>query len=302
MPYCVRCGVELPPDAATCPLCDTPVILPPEVEVSASAGTCRTISPERPLFPYAEPSLKAHGLDKKRKGALELLLGSTIVAEVVLAFSLVPAPVGWFIPMVSVLFGAACVAVSLVLPFSYRWLATGWLILATVFIGILGGVLGGLFWPIVTCASLILFWICFVFPFFLSAKRRWISAVTQLISILGFLLLVDFLGDGRISWFYPVAFPIAGVFAVSMGILGLRMKFSNHENFPLADLVLSVCCIICMTVGAGDVFAFRYLTGQWAISWSKSLWVAVATIMVFLLLVSFSRRIRRYFNSQIKHS
>ncbi|MBN1247910.1 MAG: hypothetical protein JXC32_09650 [Anaerolineae bacterium] len=35
MPYCVRCGVELSANAKRCPLCNTEVILPPDLQASA---------------------------------------------------------------------------------------------------------------------------------------------------------------------------------------------------------------------------------------------------------------------------
>lgn len=298
MPYCVRCGVELPPDAVKCPLCATPVVLPPvggDVQNHGGGGW-------NELFPSEAPVSKTHGLDKRRKGALELLFGITLITEVVLAVSLLPSSVGWFIPMLSVLFGALCVVVPLVLPVSYRWFSTGWLALSALFLGTLGISSNGCYWSAVACASIVLGWLCFVFPFFLPRKRRWASVIVQLAAVLSFLYMLDFLGDGRLSWFLPVAVPVVGVFFVSAGILVLRMRLSRHVDFPLADLLLSVCCIACVTVGAGDVSATRYLTGRWGVGWSGTLWVSAGVLIVFLLLVGCSRRIRRYFTSQVSHS
>jgi hypothetical protein len=47
MPYCVRCGVELGDDAARCPLCDTRVVLPPELEETEKANTQELASTAR---------------------------------------------------------------------------------------------------------------------------------------------------------------------------------------------------------------------------------------------------------------
>lgn len=297
MPYCVQCGVELPPDAMKCPLCATPVVLLStggDVQNHGGGGWAE-------LFPSDALVFKARGLDKRRKGALELLFGITLITEVILAVSLFPSPVGWFIPMLSVLFGALCVVVPLVLPVSYRWFSTGWLALSALFLGILGISLNGYHWSAIACASIVLGWLCFVFPFFLPCKRRWVSAIVQFVAILSFLYLIDFLGDEKLSWFLPVAVPVVGVFSVSVGVLVLRMRLSRHANFPLADLLLSVCCIACVTVGTGDVSATRYLTGRWGVGWSGTLWVSAVVLVVFLLLVGCSRRIRRYFTSQISH-
>lgn len=298
MPYCVRCGVELPQAATRCPLCDTPVVLPPELLKDKDSQTDDT----QKLFPCEVVAPYSHALDKKRKGAFELLTGLTIVTEIVLAVSLIPSSYGWFIPMFSVLIGALCCAAVLILPTTYGWLASSVCALTTLFIGVLGVRLGGVRWPIITCASVCLGWIWFVFPFCLSMRYRWIAAICQFVSVLGFLYLLDTLIDGGRSWFLPVAVPVVAVLCVMAGILAVRIKFSRQKDFPLADLVLSICCIVSITVGTGDVFAVRFMTGRWGLGWSLPVWVFALGICAFLVLVGVSRRLRRYFNSQVRHS
>lgn len=301
MPYCVQCGVELPPDASVCPLCGTSVLLPPDSHSTGTEGSRAAES--EPMFPVpvASDGRNRWGLDKKRKGALELLFGLSFVALAVLGFSLVPSGADWFVPMSSVVAGTLYGAVLLAFPFSYRWIATGWISISFLFIGMLGVHLGGYGWTILTCSALALGWILLVLPYFLPVRKRPLVLTIQFPTILAFLSLVDYRSSGS-SWFLPVALPVACLIVLSFSVLALRVRIFRYGDFPMADFILSFGCIACLAVGTGEVLAVRHATGVWAFGWSGPLWIAASALAVFLGAVGLSRRVRRYFTSQTRHS
>src|SRR5690606_30779615 len=104
----IRCGVKLEEGSKACPLCKTPVQLPPGMEESK----------QQPLFAQKLPSRGLGGVNKTRKGIIELIISLFVISELTVFLSLWLSGNGnqSFIP----LFSIAMAALSLILAFSAK--------------------------------------------------------------------------------------------------------------------------------------------------------------------------------------
>ncbi|MFA6682030.1 MAG: RING finger protein [Sphaerochaeta sp.] len=295
MAYCVKCGVKLEEGARECPLCQTPVILPPGLEEGSSD----------PLFPQPLPSQGTEGITKTSKGIIELILSLFVVSEITIALTM------WFsgnfehsfIPLFSTAFGALVIAMALVAKHTYVAQATTHIVLVSLYLLGLDAYDGKLCWSLISVGALALVW---GFAVFLTTKKArthlgWTS-VLLMGSLLGYVAMINILAVGSLTWFVPVALPTACVLFLGVGLFFLLFLTRKKTRLPLADLVFFNLIVLFYTFTALDVFMTHYRQGIWTLNWSISLFSAAIVLMLLLMGTTLSRRLRRYFTSQNRHS
>jgi hypothetical protein len=295
MAYCVQCGVKLEDGAKECPLCHTEVVLPPSMHEAK----------KEPLFPKPMPEKGSGGFNKTSKGVIELTLAMLLVSEGTIFFSM------WFSGNLAYSFMPLFCPFMAVVLFLFAFVAKhSFVTQATVqSVGVSVLLLGLdasdwiLNWSPIAVGAIVLFWVLAVLPSILNkGKKRIVSAVLSILAVFGYLAFLNWLAKGSLTWFFPVAFPTVVVFLLGLGLMCLRFFGKNKVRLPLADLIFFSLIVIFLTICTADLFSTRYLLGVWALRWSISMLAAAVILTLFLLAVSFSRRVRRYFTSQNRHS
>lgn len=114
--------------------------------------------------------------------------------------------------------------------------------------------------------------------------------------------MINLLVAGSLTWFVPVALPTAGVFFLGVALFFLMFLTRKRSRIPLADLVFFNLIVLFLTFTALDIFLTHYRMGLWWLNWSLSLFSAAMVLTILLVGVTVSRRLRRYFTSQNRHS
>ncbi len=294
MAYCIKCGVKLEERAQECPLCQTPVVLPPGLERGSS----------EPLFPHPLSPKGTEGITKTSKGIIELILSLFVVSEITIALTM------WFsgniehsfIPLFSIAMGALVIAMALVAKHTYAAQATTHILLVSIYLLCLDATNRHLFWSFFAVGALALLWIFAVYTTTKKAKAHlgW-TALLLMVSLLGYIAMINGLVAGTLTWFVPVALPTACVLFLGVGLFSLLFLTRKKTWLPLADLVFFNLIVLFLTFTALDIFMTHYRDGIWILNWSVSLFSAAIVLMILLGGVSVSRRLRRYFTSQNKH-
>ncbi len=295
MAYCVKCGVKLEERALECPLCQTPVILPSGLERGES----------EPLFPQPLPPRGSQGITKTSKGIIELILALLVVSEITIALTM------WFsgniehsfIPLFSTAMGALVIAMALVAKHTYVAQATTHVVLVSLYLLGLDATNIPLRWSLIAVGALVLLWVFAVFTTTKTAKAHpgW-SALLLMVSLLGYIAMINGIVAGSLTWFVPVALPTTCVLFLGVGLFFLLFLTRKKTRLPLADLVFFNLIVLLLTFTVLDIFMTHYRQGVWTLNWSLSLFSAAIVLMVLLVGVSASRRLRRYFTSQNKHT
>lgn len=294
MAYCVKCGVKLEERAQECPLCQTPVILPPGLERGYS----------EPLFPQPLPPQGTGGITKTSKGIIELILSLLVVSEITIALTM------WFsgniehsfIPLFSTAMAALVIAMALVAKHSYVAQATTHVVLVSLYLVGLESTSNRLCWSPIAVGALALFWVFAVYTTTETAKKHpRMTALLLMASPLGYIAMINIIVAGTLTWFLPVALPTTCVLFLGVGLFFLLFLTRNKTRLPLADLVFFNLIVLFLTFTALDIFMTHYRYGIWRLNWSLSLFSAALVLMILLGGVSVSRRLRRYFTSQNKH-
>lgn len=294
MAYCIQCGVKLADGADECPLCKTKVVLPPGVHEE----------PAIPLFPEPLPPKGLGGIDKTRKGIIELIIALLVISEASVAVSMILAGnLSYsFIP----LFSIAMISVMLILAFTIKpdfvWQGTVQIVAACVYlIGIDASDLS-LSWSLIAACGLAVVWVFSVFPFTRTAKRYpLLVPVKMTLSLLAYTFLINLVLQRRLTWFVPVAIPTFVVFSVSLILFLVWLLARKQKRIPLADLVLGSLMVLFVSCSAFDLFLTKYHRGTYGLRWSNSLLAASVMLFLFLVGVSVSRRLRRFFTAQNRH-
>ena len=295
MAYCVRCGVKLEEGSTICPLCQTPVVAPPEI-----IGV-----QQDPLFPKITDDLKKHSadeyqrLDKTRKGVIELVIAFMSIAVITLiitTFALDGTFSPW-IPIGSVILGGSYILVALFVRPTFQKIGTWYIILTAVLLTVIdfGDLI--LTWSFIVNVSLLLLWIVAIFPWMLSQHLRTKGFATAIIAIAAYFVVLDYLTSGTIGWSVVIALPTYAVSLVSLMFLALRIRYGKPS---VTDIVLSVIVSACWGVVAGDFFNLRAIQSSQLLSWSSSVMVVAVCLLIFLSLNMSVRRVRNYFNNRVK--
>ncbi|MGE4454091.1 MAG: zinc-ribbon domain-containing protein [Sphaerochaeta sp.] len=294
MAYCVQCGVKLADGATRCPLCGTEVVLPPTMQEKAA----------EPLFAKRLPQEGTRGITKAKKGLVELIVALFVVGEITVGLSLFfsGALAYAFIPLFSIAMAAlSLVAIVLARPHYIYHASAQSLIVALFLLGLDGSdVSWG--WSLIAAGGILLYWFLGVFPWTAWAKKRTGRALTiSGLSAVAYLALVNSVVSGSCTWFWPVAVPT--VLALSLGTIIFLVWFTHRKGsrIPIADIVLGSMVVLFFSAAVFDLSLSRYATGLFALRWATSLLVSGVIILLFLVAVSLSLRLRRYFTSHNRH-
>ncbi len=294
MAYCIRCGVKLEEGSKACPLCNTPVHLPPGMEEKKL----------QPLFAQALPPRGTGGVNKTRKGVIELIISLFVISELTVFLSMWLSGNGnqSFIP----LFSIAMASLSLILAFSakpvYTVQATIQSILAAVFLFGLDAADMRIFWSLIAGPAIAVGWLYFVYPFTRKALQK--PKTTVLVCLLGtlmYLALINLVLEHSLTWFVPVTLPVAAVLLLLILLFSLWITKRKNKRVPLADVVLATLVVLFGTMTSLDLFLSGYQLGTFTLRWSTGLLSASLVITLFLFSVSVSRRVRRFFTSHNRH-
>ncbi len=296
MAYCVRCGVKLEDGATQCPLCGTPVQLPASLQEKPAA----------PLFSKPLPAEGQGGVSKTRKGMVELIVVLFIISEITVALSF------WFsgtirhsfIPLFSIAF-ASCSLLAIVLAKpSFATHASRQSLVVGIYLIGLDFSDGSLSWSLIASGALLLAWILAVFPFIRFAKSHTLEKylLASAVGVLCYPLLVNWMTGGKLTWYWPVALPSAVALLGSTLLLLVWLAKRKSPIIPIADVVLGALAVLFFSITAFDLFLTRYLFGFWMLSWSASFLIASLLLLSFLISVSFSPRLRRFFTSHNLHN
>ncbi len=292
MAYCVRCGVKLESGATECPLCNTKVI----------AGDDLIGKSTDPLFPLTKGTKDEHMLlDKRRKGFIELVatfMGISIVTLLITGFALKSSHnFDPWLPIACVFIGGWYLLSLLLFRLTYTRLATIYTLLTMLLLFIIDIYNFPLTWSLYPIAALGVYWVVGVMPWMLRQRRVLFASIAGIFSIAAFLLVVDALEGGGLSWFFPVALPILVVVVVGVAVLLLRLQ---RGNLLVSEIVLSIILIATIGVGSGDFFAQRFLGSDQMLSWSLNVWVVAIILGVFLFVLATVKKVRLFFMNKIQ--
>ncbi len=291
MAYCVRCGVKLESGATECPLCNTKVIASDDL-----IGTSTD-----PLFPLAMGTKDDHmRLDKRRKGLIELVaafMGISIVTLLITGFALNSTHnFDPWLPIACVFIGGWYLLSLLLFQLTYTRLATIYTLLTMSLLFFIDIYNFPLTWSLYPISALGVYWVVGVMPWMLKRRRVLVGTVAGILSLAAFLLVVDALEGGGLSWFFPIALPILLVVLVSASVLLKRLQ---RGNLLVSEVVMSIILIATIGVGSGDFFAQRYLGSDQMLSWSLNVWVVAAILGVFLFVLATVKKVKLFFVNKI---
>jgi hypothetical protein len=244
MAYCVKCGVELQDKPEACPLCQTPVMLPPSMREEMSAGDSGLLYPDR----------LPRGMRKKNdlipSGPVVLLVSILLLIPFLVTFYTdwkANGRISWsFYPMTSLVLLWLMVAYPALLK--RHTLSTAFTVdaLATaVFLVSLDLYADkGLAWSWYPASALVLVWLCVMLPFWLYRRPVWM-ALAYFVSVGLFLWLMEWVTDSG-PWFLTLALPLTG--AVSLCGLGFWIAFrvlkGRFASLALGTLLLTLLMVV----------------------------------------------------------
>ena len=287
MAYCVQCGVKLADGAPVCPLCNTAVILPPSV-----------VEPKaQPLFAQPLKLGNGSGITKWRKGVFELAFALAVVSIVAVGLSLGLSGLGRysFIPIFSIAWVTATLGICLYAKPTYVREATILLVATALYLVGLDLFDLALSWSLIAAPALLVLWVVAVAPW-TGMKVRGVLALA-LVSVLLYLLLLNIVVAGALTWFVPVALPSVLVLVALVSLFSLFFLRRKTPIIPLVDVVMATLVTLFTSISCFDLFLTRYQRGVPALRWSMSLVWGALTALIVLLALTCSRRLRRYFTT-----
>jgi hypothetical protein len=260
---------------------------------------------QEPLYPEPMPKKGTGGFSKTGKGMMELIVVLLTVSELTIFLSM------WFsgnlayafIPLFCPFMAAIVIGLAFGARHRYTVQATVQSLSVSILLLGLDGSDLAWSWSFVAVGGIVLFWVIAVLPAFVRMRGKLgLSFLLSVATTLGYVAFLNWFVKGTLTWFVPVALPSAAV--LLLGILAMHLRFfrKNRSRMPLADMVFFVLIVLFLTISAADLFSARYLLGIWKLRWSVSMLSAAVILSVFLASVSLSRRVRRYFTSQNRHS
>lgn len=295
MAYCIKCGVKLENGAEECPLCHTKVNLPCDIHEQK----------EEPLFPVPMPQKGTGGFNKTSKGIVELILSLLIISEITVALTM------WFsgnfshgfIPLFSIMMAALILIMAFVAKHTYFVQASVHMGLAAVFLLGIDLYDRSATWSLIATGGLCLLWVLAVFPASKTAHAHPIATAVKMGTVyLLYIVLINLVVKGNLTWFLPVALPTSAVLFCGVALFFVLYLTRKRTRIPLADLVFFCLIVLFFTFTALDLFLTHYWYGYWALRWSISLFSAAIILSILLSGVTVSRRLRRFFTSQNRHA
>jgi len=257
-----------------------------------------------PLFAKKLPPEGTRGITKARKGLVELIVALFVASEITVGLTLFfsGALAYAFIPLFSIAM-AALSLVSIVLAKPHYVNHASWqsLIAAILLLGLDGYDLTW-DWSLVAAGGIAMFWMYGVFPWTRSAKKH-VKGSTALcvLATLFYIALINVVVSGSFTWFLPVAIPTLLALLVRFSLFLFWFANRKGNRIPIADIVLGSMVVLFIASAVFDGALTRYQTGAVHLRWASSLLVSAIIILLFMVAVSLSLRLRRYFTSHNRH-
>jgi hypothetical protein len=260
---------------------------------------------QEPLFPQPMPQEGSGGFNKTIKGIVELIIALLLVSEFTIFFSMMfSGNLAYsFIPLFAPFMAAVIITIALAAKHTYPMQVSLHSLAVIILLFGLDASDWILSWSFVVVGAILVFWVVAVLPAIgKAAKRPKLLAVFSVLVALIYVAFLNWIVKGTLTWFFPVAIPSAVVFLIGFSLMCLRFFKKNRARIPLADVIFFALIVLFLTISAVDLFSTQYLFGVWRLRWSISLLSAAVILSLFLTAVSLSRRARRYFTSQNRHS
>jgi hypothetical protein len=137
---------------------------------------------------------------------------------------------------------------------------------------------GNLSWSPVAAAAIVAGAAIAGFPF--RFRRWWPTFGASIGTIFLLLVLLDFLGDARLEWFFPVALPLLS----SVGAIGAAISwlFRRVRGVGKGAMILVGAGLIS---AAADLVVSLYRTGSPGITWSVVVLLSTFPVAVFLVVL-----------------
>lgn len=134
-------------------------------------------------------------------------------------------------------------------------------------------------WGMYASTSIVLAWILISVPL-LFLKRPLLIVVGETLSLIAFLVLIDFYNGWTLTWSYRLALPIIGITALATSIVVLMSIKSKNKGINIAAFVLFGVSVICLGL---DLIISSYSHETITVKWSFYVIVPLMLIGGFLL-------------------
>ncbi len=134
-------------------------------------------------------------------------------------------------------------------------------------------------WGKYPLTGIVLAWLLISVPL-LFLKRPLLIVVGETLSLIAFLVLIDFYKDWTIDWYYQLALPIIGIIALVTSIVVLVSIKVKNKSVNIAAFVLFGISVICLGL---DLIISSYNHQVITVKWSFYVIVPLMLIGGFLL-------------------
>lgn len=261
MAYCVKCGVELQEKALSCPLCQTPVLLP-ETEDSGPEV------PDTVLYPDRMPRAVRHRPNLVPSGPVVLLVSILLLIPFLITLYTdfnANGQITWsFYPMTSlallwllIAYPALLKRHTLSTAFTVDMLATAvFLVSLDLYADRL------LQWAWYPASALVLVWLCVMLPFWFLRRPLLMASAYFLVLNLFLWLMEQVTQSG--SWFLTLALPL--VLAATLCGLGVWVAFRVIKGrFAALSLLILLLTLLLTAI---DLVIRYHFSGSFGIGWS----------------------------------
>lgn len=286
MAYCVRCGVELHKGLKSCPLCNTEVLLPDEMDIGEgmspfSDRVPRNIRPRINITPSRASIFLA-----------TFIILVPLLVTLIIDFNANRTITWSFYPITSLALLWVLIA--------YRALLKGHTVFQVITMDIFSiavfllslDLYSGSFpeWSQYPALALLLIWIYMATPYLFTWKRAYLIIAVWLLGTGGFLFAIDILTGGR-DWFYPIGLPILCLAGFTGVIILLSAKTS--KNKPLLTIGTLAFALSVFMLGI-DATVNLYVKELFMVTWSPIPAAVLIPTSIFLFIVEYSPELKAY--------
>ncbi|HHY64552.1 MAG TPA: RING-HC finger protein [Clostridiaceae bacterium] len=285
MAYCVRCGVELQKGCKACPLCNTEVILPDEIDPSERVT----------LFLDRMPRNVRPSIDLVPSKSFLLLVTFIILLPILVTLFVditVNRTITWsFYPITSL----ALLWLLIAYPAIFKGhtvfqIVTMDMLTIAVFLMSLD-MYSGSFpkWSHYPALSLLLVWVYLAGPVAFTWKRSYLVLATWFLGTAGFLFAIDLL-TGEARWFLQLALPILVFLTVAAAICVLMKNLYKNKPLLAAGITLIIAVIVFISI---DALVNLYVS-KLNLTWSPITAAVFVPTAVFLFIVHRNDDLKAY--------
>ncbi|MHA1483614.1 MAG: hypothetical protein ACTSQC_03925 [Candidatus Heimdallarchaeaceae archaeon] len=134
-------------------------------------------------------------------------------------------------------------------------------------------------WGKYPLTGIVLAWLLISVPLLLL-KRPILIVVGETLSLIAFLVLIDFYDNGSIDWYYQIALPIIGLTALVTSIVVILSIRVKNKGVNIAAFVLFGVSTMCLGI---DLIFLSYIHETITIKWSLYVIIPLTIVGGFLL-------------------